>query len=507
MSPYQEKNLFSPFIQSISLKDIHAVFKNLWAPNHRLVLVTGNVNLTGMEHEPEQQILAAYNNSKQVEVAKPVNTQSVVFPYLPEPDSEGQIVRREHYPGIDIIQIDFENGVRLNLKTTDFKANEILVNLSFAYGRSVEPPVLSEKVINESGLGVLSKEDIERAMAGKNTSLEFHVGEDSFSIKGSTVPKELELLFQLLYAHLIDQGFDEDAFRLSMERLKLQHDTLLRSIDGAMALHGRRFLAGGDHRFGLPSYETLEHLHLKHVRSWINASLKTDAIEVSIVGDFDVESIITLASKYLGSLSLAATDDSGKQSTLPHFPENRSITLSVPTNIPKGMVVIAFPTVDLWDIKTTRRLSILADIVSDRLREIIREKLGSAYSTFAYNRPSRAYKGYGVFQAVVHVDPEESDLVVREVKNIFSDIGQHGVAPDEITRAITPTLTTIKDMMRKNNYWLDTVLTGSKRHPRQLDWSRTILEDYASITKEELDVLATTYFDMDKVATIVIKPE
>lgn len=513
MSPYQEKNLFSPFIRSISLKDIHTAFKNLWAPNHRLILVTGNADLTGRGHDPEQQILSAYNKSNEVELSKPLSSKSVVFPYLPEPDGEGRIVRRNHFSDIGIVQVDFANGVRLNLKKTDFKANEILVNLSFGFGRSVEPAdksglaALSTNVINESGLGSLSKEDIERAMAGKNTSVEFYIGEDSFSIKGRSVPEEQVLLFQLLYAHLIDQGFDDDAFRLSMERFKLQYDALSRSIDGAMMLHGQRFLAGGDHRFGLPPYENLERLNLDHVRSWINASMRTDTIEISIVGDFDVESTITLAAKYLGSLQLASTGDVSKQSTLPHFPADRSITLSVPTNIPKGMVIIAFPSADLWDIKTTRRLSILADIVSDRLREIIREKLGAAYSTFAYNRPSKAYKGYGVFQAVVQVDPEESDLVMREVKNIFIDIARRGVTTDEITRAKAPTLTSIKDMLRKNNYWLDTVLSGSKRHPRQLDWNRTILNDYASITKEELDVLAKTYFDMRKVATIVIKPE
>ncbi len=513
MSPYQEKNLYSPFVRSISLKDVHTAFKNLWAPGHRLVLVTGNADLTGMERDPEQQILSAYNKSMQVAVSKPMDTKPVVFPYLPEPEGDGRIVQRKNFSDIGIIQIDFANGVRLNLKKTDFKANEILVNLSFGFGRSVEPSdkpgiaALSTKVVNESGLGALSKEDIERALAGKNTSVEFHIAEDSFSIKGSSVPEEQALLFQLLYAHLIDQSFDDDAFRLAMERFKLQYDTLSRSIDGAMMLHGQRFLAGGDHRFGLPSYENLEQLNLDQVRSWINTSLKTGKIEVSIVGDFDVESVITLAAKYLGSLSIASKGDVVKPSPLPQFPENRSITLSVPTNIPKGMIIVAFPTADLWDIKTTRRLSILADIVSDRLREIIREKMGAAYATFAYNRPSRAYKGYGVFQAVVQVNPEESDLVVREVKNIFQNIAQGGVAADEVIRATAPTLTSIKDMLRENNYWLDTVLSGSKRHPRQLDWSRTILDDYASITKEELDLLATAYFDMNKVATIVIKPE
>jgi zinc protease len=62
-------------------------------------------------------------------------------------------------------------------------------------------------------------------------------------------------------------------------------------------------------------------------------------------------------------------------------------------------------------------------------------------------------------------------------------------------------------MMRKNNYWLNTVLTGSKKYPQQLDWGRTILKDYASITKEEVSYIAKKYLDNGKAATIIVKPK
>ncbi len=169
--------------------------------------------------------------------------------------------------------------------------------------------------------------------------------------------------------------------------------------------------------------------------------------------------------------------------------------------------MVAYPSEDLWDISRTRRFSILADIVTDRLREKIREKLGSAYSTYAYNKPSRFYQEYGVFQVVVHIDPEEAELIIREVKKIISDIVENGVTQEELKRAKAPTLTSIKDMMRKNHYWLNTVLTGSQQYPQQIEWNRTIIKDYASITKEEVLLLAKKYLDNDKAATIIIKPK
>ena len=112
-----------------------------------------------------------------------------------------------------------------------------------------------------------------------------------------------------------------------------------------------------------------------------------------------------------------------------------------------------------------------------------------------------------MFQAFVHVDPEQSETILSEIKKISSDLVENGITHDELKRALEPTLTGIKDMMRENSYWLNTVLSGSREHPQQLDWSRTIMKDYASITTNELWLLAKKYLDNKKVATIVVKPE
>jgi len=513
MSPRQERELFAPVINSLTLKDVHNSFKKTWEPGHRLVLVTGNANISSGKESPEDIILAAFNKSSNVKVSRPVEKKSVVFPYLPEPKEKGQIIARTMVSDLGIVQVEFENGVHLNIKKTDFKADDVRVKLVFGSGRSAEPyekaglAALGEAVINESGLGSLEKDDIERALAGKNTNVFFDIGQQSFFFSGRSVTKEVPLLFQLLYAHLVDPGYREDAFTLSMERFKQEYKALSRSIDGAMILSGYRFLAGGDSRFGLPAYDKLRELTLDDIRSWIDGPLRRSRLEVSVVGDFDVDSVIEIASRYLGSLPTRQGVAPVKRSDLPEFPVTKSLKIDVPTKIKKGIVVVAYPTEDLWDINRTRRLSILAEIFSDRLRENIREKLGAAYSAFAYNRPGRAYPGYGVFQAMVQVDPGQTGMVESEVKKIATDISENGVTEDELKRALKPTITSIKEMLRKNGYWLNTVLCESTLHPQQLQWSRTILKDYSSIRTDEVSALAKKYLDNSKAATIFVSPE
>ena len=511
MSPQQEKKLNTPIINTVTLKNVHDAFKDIWAPEHRLLVVTGNAKLT--DKNPEANILNTYQKSMRTAISRPVEGKSVVFPYLPEPEKEGHIERTKKIPDLEVIQVDFQNGVRLNLKKTDFKADQVLVNLTFGRGKSYEPlnkpglALLTEDVINESGLGTLTKDELEQAMAGKNTAVTFSIDEDRFLFKGETVSNEVSLLFQLLYAHILDPGFRKDAYELSLKRYRQKYIALSRSIDGAMALSGSRFLAGGDHRFGLPDDETVKKLTLDDIKSWISPFIGNNDIEVSVVGDVDIDSIIQLSARYFGSLTLHPTINTQKESKPPVFPVGQSQMLSVPTKILKGLIIVAYPTEDIWNINRTRRLSILSDIISDRFREQIREKLGSAYSTFAFNRPSRAYPGYGVLQGMAYVDPVESDMIIKEIKKIISNLAKNGITQDELSRAKEPTLTSIKDMFRKNDYWLDTVLTGSKIHPQKIEWSRTILKDYASITKEQVSDIAKTYLVNDRAAVITIKPQ
>ncbi|MBU4012606.1 MAG: insulinase family protein [Proteobacteria bacterium] len=513
MSPEQERNLLAPIINSINLKDVHDAFKDAWAANHRLIMVTGNAKITAKNKTPEDLIYEVFDRSSRVKVLRPSEIKPAVFPYLAEPEKKGKIINRTEIPDLGIVQIDFDNGIRLNLKQTDFEADEVLVNLSFGFGKSAEPSnmaglaELSEQVINESGLGSLKKEEIKRAMAGKNTNLIFGFDEDCFLFKGITVSKEVPLLFQLIYAHLIDQAYRQEAYSLSMERFKQQYRKLSSSIDGAMLLSGKRLLAGGDTRFGLPPYHLFKNLTLEQVSSWIHNPLKQDKLEISVVGDFDMDSLIETAAKYLGGLPQRSTYKTNKISTSPEFPAAQLFEISVATKIQKGVVIVAYPTEDIWDINRTRRLSVLADIFSNRLRERIREKLGAAYSSTAYNQPGKAYPGYGVFQAFVHVDPDDSDLIVSEIKGIALDLVEKGIQEDELRRSLDPTITSIKDLLRKNEYWLNTVLSGSLRHPQKLDWSRTIMQGYSSITSDDLSKTAKKYLDNEKAATIIIKPE
>ncbi|MCB2147558.1 MAG: insulinase family protein [Deltaproteobacteria bacterium] len=512
-SPDQEKSILAPMVEAVTLAEVHQAFSENWPDDHRLVMISGNADLEQLSPKsPESLIRDIYLSSASTVVHRPEVEAISSFPYLPEPEKTGTIASREVIKDLGITRIRLGNGIQVNLKRTNYKTNEVLANLIFGHGTSAEPEtlpgisLLAEATVNESGLGTMDTNEIERALAGKSTYIDFRITETYFNLFGETVSGEVPLLFQLIYAHIMDPGFRDDALTLARERLRQDYQSFSRSIEGMMRIKGLRFLAGGDSRFGMPPYEKIQAIGLDDIRDWIAPQLDSAPLELSIVGDFDEDEVIELARRYLGSLPDRTRNPKNPRADLPYLPTGTAKQIDVETQIPKAMVVAAWQTGDFWDISRTRRLSVLADVFSDRLRQRIREKLGASYSPYAFNRASRAYTGYGVFQAYVNVAPDQTETVLKEVKTIAGDLARNQISADELARAVDPILTSIKELRQTNGYWLNSVMTESDRHAQQFEWARNFQEDYASVTAEELATLAAAYLTDQRAAAIIIQP-
>ncbi len=508
-SPQQKQGLAEPIVTAVSGEDLLVRLRDVWNQNHRLVMVTGNAEIGSPSGGPEDEIAAVFHRSQAQAVSPPAEAPAVVFPYLERPQEAGRIAERSEHADIGVSMVRFENDIRVNFKPTDYTAGEVQFVLSFGQGRSGVPPhkaalaVVAEEVVNESGLGRLDKEALAQAMAGKKTELQFLLHDDRFSFEGRTVPEEMEIMFQLLQAHVTDAVFREDAWQLALSRYRQSHLAMRQSVDGSMNLWGWHFLSGNDSRFGMPAPSKLDALSAGDMEDWLGKALRRGAMELSVVGDVDRETVIRLAARYLGSLP----DRTPKNQIVvakpgPVFPDARQMDVPVLSRINKALLVMAFPTDDVWAIGRTRRLNILSEIVSERLRVRVRENLGAAYSPGAYSWPSRAYPDYGLFIVYIPLETGALDTIKAEVRTLIRDLRENGISSEELQRALEPTLTGIKDRFRENRYWLQTVLVGASHHPVQLDWSRTIASDYAGIRKEDIEKMARQYLDLSRVAVV-----
>ncbi len=504
-SAEQEQELYTKLLEEISLEDINREFQRIWGHDSRLISVTGDVQLGGA---PDKIILSAFESSLRQPVVA-FDTNSIDrFPYLPIPESVQDPKKSELFPGIGVEKVIFENGLILNLKKTDFTDNNLQLTVSYGRGELAEPvpgmSMLAEDVINGSGTGKLTKSGLDAALAGSSVDLRFSIRESSFRWSGSGLKKDFDLLMQLLYTVLFDPGCRENVFDSVMTGAEQMYKRIGRDIGGAMHLKIQPFLSSSNPHFGLPSWEIVNSINYEQLFAWAKSIIPTKGVEISVVGDFNREQIISGVSKYFSTINLVKDTDT--KPTIATFPQGKSILSEVQTSIDKSLIVVAWPSDDFWDISRTRRLHMLASIFEDRVRKAIREKLGATYSPEVYSTNSRTYRGYGFLAAQMVVKPGVEEKIMAEILSLADELRRDGITEEELARAKEPMLTSIGDNLKENNYWLYSVLSESSRFPQQLKWPQTIMSDHSSITRAEINMLAKKYLDNLKAAAATVKP-
>lgn len=507
--PTTRRDLFKPALATITPADCLAALRAAWKTPGRLIFVSGNLELA----HPEADLIAAYQDSESVAVAAPAQIEESKWGYS-DFGPAGAVASRRTVADLGIEQVEFKNGVRLNLKQTAFEAATVHLSARLGGGLLTLPPdkpglnLYASIAAGQMGLGRHSADDLRRILAGHSVGGGLGVATDAFTVAGRTTPQDLELELQLLAAWASDPGYRTEAESLILGQLTQHYQQLTHAPDGVLQLETFRKIASDDPRLGLPPFATISRYKMADVRAWLAPQLAAGPLELSIVGDIDLDATIALVAKTFGALPARTAKPAYTEQRKIVFPaEGFAIARTVQTQIPRGVVFACWPTTDMWTIARTRRLNILSDIISDRLRVKIREGLGGAYSPSAQSACSDTFSGYGFMLVYVGVEPAQAPAILAAVREIAESIRTAGITTDELDRAKQPALTKIVESERQNGYWLGAVLGSAAEFPQRLDWARNRRADITAITPEEINALAAQYLLPGRAVSYVILPK
>ena len=508
-TPETSLELAKKALDKITTKDCQKAFNEFWnTEDLSLVLTTAKD-----KEDKAAQLQALFLESKKTEVTAPTGDNLTPFAYT-DFGKPGKVVSQKEIKDLGATQLVLSNNVRVTYKQTDFQKNSISLNTRFGAGQLTQPddsPGLdrfASVVFQAGGLGKHSADDLERILAGRNVGVGLSIGEASFNLAGRTTPEDLELQLQLMCASLTDPGFRPEAERMFKMTLPMLYNQLEHSMQGAM-VELTHYLHGGDFRFQLPSQEKATSYTSEMVRKWLTPAFVNAPMQLTIVGDFDPEVAIPLIEKTFGALPERQTAqnqyDDKREINFPARPGNKIFTFD--SKIPNGaaMVVWKIPATGK-DVARSRRFNLLSSILSDRMREEIREKLGGSYSPRAGAAPSQELN-VGFMQALAQVKPEETKKYGNLMIELADKMAREGVTADELERALKPIQSGLKESLRDNGYWLGTVLGDSFEKPWKLQWARDREKDYASIKVEELNALAKEFLHKKNALLFEISPE
>ncbi|MDB6093184.1 MAG: peptidase domain protein [Verrucomicrobia bacterium] len=508
-TPADDLALIGPALQKITPAECEAALHKAYDVPGRYVLVAGNAKIEG---DANVAIAAAYSQSHAVAVQPPTATAELAWSYT-DFGPAGQVVKREHVEDLDLYLITFANGLRLNLKKTDFEAGRIRIGARVGSGMITEPPSqrglagFAGGTFDAGGLGRFSVDDLRRVLAGKNVGVGFRPSIDAFSFGGATTKEDLLMTLQLFAAKMTDPGYRPEAMRQARKGIEQLYLGFAHTANGPFSTEVANLLASGDPRFGLPEKEVMMSRNLDEVRAWLAPQFAHGAMEVSIIGDLDIEATIAAVGSTLGALptrdARPALEELRKVS-FPATPFAKDYTID--SQIPKGAVRLYWPTTDGIEVKRARRLNLLANVFNDRLRVKVREEMGGTYSPQAGSSTSDTFPAYGFMLASIDVAPDMANKITDLVLSIGDDLAKNGVTEDELARARQPALTGMRESLRTNEYWLSSVLSRAQEKPETLDWCRNRIADFESITTAELSALAKTYLNHERASRATVLP-
>lgn len=510
-SPEQDLALVEAALAALTPEHALAVFRDAWSDPDRFVLVSGNADVA----DAETALRETFEASQQVPVEPPENAALEAWAYA-DWGRPGELQREIVLDTIEARQAVFTNEIRFNFKQTDFEANTVHVSVSFGGGRQSLPGYLNgldwlaAETFVEAGLEAHRWDDVQRLMAGRNVSVNLSIGEAYQTLSGRTTPDDLLTQLQLLAAYTLKPGWRSEALAPAQRRIAERYQELRHTPGGVLSNEVEQLISGGSPRFGYPAQDTIAAWTLDDVQRWLAPQLQHAYLEITVVGDLDYETAREAVAATFGALPQRSDAPAPHNDAHRHavFPRSlREATLGVKTTIPKAYALVYWPTQDMSDISRVRRLNVLSQVFDDRLRKTVREALGEGYSPYARHLASEFHPGYGYLMGLNIADPEKADEVTALMQQIGQELGQGNVTDDELLRAKEPLEKFLEEYLRSNRYWLSRVLEHSQAYPRQIAWAETIEADYAAITVEEINALASEYLHQAPALQVVIEPE
>ncbi len=447
-----------------------------------------------------ETLAATYADALQQEVQPREEEKLAPFAYdhVGEP---GKVVNMQQIDDIGVTTLTLSNGVRVNLKPVDFRKGSINVSAAVDGGEMRLPATaalvpMADAVMSQGGLEAHSADELARVLAGHNVNCNFAIEDERFTFSGNTTARDLELQCKLLCAAIMHPGYRPDG----EVQLRRALPTFFRSMEttpgGAYKKQSAQALFGDNVRFLIPTPEQFEAVNAQSVREAMQPFLQQGAMEVTLVGDFEVNEVLPILERSFGAMPQRAPEFSPlpEEARCVEFrPWGQRKFLRYTTELDKTIVTQVRPAGDGRDQHRNRRLAVLNAIVRERLFDTIRAELGESYSPGVYSELRPGYGNAATITASSYGVKRNREKVTAAMDIVFSSLGQGHISEEEFQQALRPYIADADEAYRKPEFWANG-LSRLQSDSQRLDLLRDFRDDARNITLDEIRQLAQEIF-------------
>lgn len=446
-------------------------------------------------------IISAYAASKASPVVAPVARTASTFAYT-DFGPAGTVIEDKIISDLGIRTVRFANGVLLNLKQTDFEDNRIRYSLRIDGGKlhfgkdnAVLARLMSSAYVS-GGLEAHDIEDLRSILAGTTVSPAFGVAEDYFGAAGAVAPVDLERQLQVMVAYTAHPGYSDNALRLFRRPLPELYARLDAVPASALGVALSRIMTDNDPRFALAPLEIIQAADFEMLKAALGDVLRENRMEIALVGDLDEETAIAAVARSFGARPARSTDGQDYAAQ----PQPQWSAARGNFDIPHKGEANQLSWRRVWtttgdkDQKLTQSMNLLARVITLRLTDELRERLGATYGVAAGSDMSDIYLDRGALSVSTSGDPEDLAAIEATVDQVIKELVTAPVGADVFERARKPVLESYADWKKRNDTWLG-VASEAQTNSDKLERFRQSEARFTSITANDLWSLAKIYLN------------
>lgn len=455
-----EYQMLSMVANQIPVNAINMAFQQMVTPDNRVVIALlpekeGFIIPTEAELDATMKAVDAENIEAYVD-----NVKSE--PLIKELPAAGKIVDEKENKQWGTIEWTLSNGVKVIVKKTSFKEDEIRFNASAKNGNSVfgeekaNSMIFMPYVLQQYGLGEYTNADLQKYLAGKQASVRHSFGTDRRTLSGSTTPKDLQTLMELIYMSFTGLNITEDEFA-AMQNMYI--GALQNQEVSPQYIFGKRVSESinKSQRNQVISVDKIKAANRQEILDMAHAMMANAAdYTFTFVGNVDVDALRQLVEQYIATLPADAANRVTEYNIKPELGMNGgkvTDTFTAKMETPQTWAaIVCFGDIP-YSAKDSRLASIAGQILTARLIATVREKEGAVYSIGASGSLDRTPGQNCAIQSSFPMKPELKEKVLGIIAGEFEDMTKN-VKEEELNKIKEYMLKNIAEGYEKNENWM-----------------------------------------------------
>ena len=507
-----EYNYHKQYLDGITLEEVNQYAAKIIPPDteSKLVVLTGP-DKAEFKIPSNEELLIIADNAAKVELTA-YEEKLVAASLMEKLPVAGKITGEKKIKEIDVTELTLNNGIKVLLKPTDFKNDQIIMAASRFGGQylyDVKDRLNAEyasTVVTQMGVAQFSPIDLRKVLAGKSASVTPRLGTVSESLNGQCSAVDLETMLQLTYLYFTQPRYDAELFESFVTKQQAMYqnassDPQYTFQDSVMTILYK------NHPWAprVPKSEIFGKINDQRALSIYKERFgNASGFTFVLVGKFDLATIKPLLATYLGSLPSSPNKSTYKDVGLrPVKGVQKEIFKGTE---PKSFIRMFWNGEAVYSTDEQLKIQALTEVLNIKLIEKLREDLAGIYGGGVFGSLNKYPYNHFSMGASLPCGPENVDKLIAATLEEIQKIKKDGPAVEDLNK-VKETWKQQHDVnLKENNYWARQLLQ-SVELGTDMDNVLTYEKRIALLSPLDVKDAANKYLDMKNYVQIVLNPE